>query len=278
MPSGHRFFALPLVLIVCHAASAQQPKQIVQLAVRAELAANAADNTHWLYYENDKKPIDGSVQWVAQTTFGELARVLRKDDHPLSPAEQRSRMDNFIRDVSAQSKQRKSSQHDDREATDMLNMMPNAFIWTVIGHRDGGTTLHFKPDPNFHPPTWESRVFAAMEGDMTVNDAQHRIVSLKGTMTSEVKFGWGIFGSIEPGGWFQVERREIARNQWQITETHVHILGHALIFKSISEQEDDVKSNFEQLPVNLTFQQAEEKLLAQDWGGPTETLAQSSAN
>lgn len=98
---------------------------------------------------------------------------------------------------------------------------------------------------------------------MAVNNELHRIVSLKGTMISEVKFGWGIFGTIEPGGWFQVERKPVAKDQWQITETHVHIHGHALIFKSISEQEDDVKTNFEQLPGNITFEQAEEKLLAQ---------------
>ena len=252
-----------LAIYVCAAASAQQPKQIVQQAVRAELAADAADHTQWLYYEDDKKPTEGTVQWVAETPFGELDRILKKDDHPLSHDEQRKRMDDFIHDDSAQVKQRKSSQHDDREATEMLNILPNAFDWTVTGRRGGDTILHFKPDPNFHPPTWESRVFAAMEGDMTINEEQHRIVSLKGTMTTLVKFGWGIFGAVEPGGWFQVERREIGKDEWQITETHVHILGHALIFKSISEQEDDVKSRFERLPGNITLSQAEEKLLAQ---------------
>ena len=245
------------------AANAEQPKEIVQQAVRTELAADAADHSRWLYYEVDKKPEEGTEQWAAQTPFGELDRILRKDDHPFSPLEQRSHMDAFIHDGSAQARQRRSSQHDDREATEMLNMLPDAFVWTIIGQRDGNTILHFKPDPNFHPPSWESRVFAAMEGDMAVNDQQHRIASLKGTMINEVKFGWGVFGSIEPGGWFQVERRQIAKDTWQITETHVHIHGHALIFKTISEEEDDVKSNFVQLPGDLTWAQAEEKLLAQ---------------
>jgi hypothetical protein len=263
MPSSGRLLVWTSVFVVCAAASAQQPKEIVQQAVRAELASNAADHTHWLFYETDKKPGDGTVQWVAQTTLGELNRVLEKNGRALSLEEQRSRMDAFMRDTSTQAKQRKSSQQDDRQATQMLNMLPNAFIWTITSRRGDTTTLHFKPDPNFHPPTWQSRVFAAMEGDMAVDDAQHRIVSLKGTMISEVKFGWGLFGSIEPGGWFQVERRQIAKDLWQITETHVHIQGHALIFKSISEQEDDVKSHFEQLPTNITFQQAEDKLLAQ---------------
>lgn len=102
-----------------------------------------------------------------------------------------------------------------------------------------------------------------MEGDMTVEDAEHRIVSLKGRMIHEVRFGYGLFGVLEPGGSFDVERRQVGKDQWQITETHVHIQGHALIFKSISEQEDDVKSKFEQLPSSVNFKQAEEKLMEQ---------------
>lgn len=242
----------------------ESPREMVWQAARTEIAADAADHTRWLYFESDRKPGDGVVQWAAQTNLGELDRILKKDNQHLSLTDQRKRMEDFIHDTSAQTRQRKSGQHDDREATEMLNTLPNAFIWTVTGRRDGRTTLHFKPDPNFRPPTWESRVFAAMEGDMILDDAQHRIVSLKGSMVNAVKFGWGIFGSLEPGGWFQVERREIAPKQWQITETHVHMQGHALIFKTISEQEDDVKTHFEQLPTNISFQQAEEKLLSQN--------------
>lgn len=245
------------------AAIAQQPNQIVQEAVRTELAADAADHSRWLYYEVDEKPGDGVVQWVAQTRFGDLNRVLQKDGRRFSPAEQRSQMDSFIQNSSAQAKQRKAGQHDDKQAVEMLNLLPNAFIWTRTGEKDGNTILHFRPDPNFRPPTWEARVFAAMEGDLAVNDAQHRIVSLKGRMIREVKFGYGLFGALEPGGSFDVERRQVAKDLWQITETHVHIQGHALIFKTISEQEDDVKSRFEPLPTEIEFQQAEEKLEAQ---------------
>lgn len=260
---------LACCLVLSTAGQSQQSKDYpaknyVWLAVRAELTADATDHTRWLYFETDKMPGDGTVQWVAQTARGDLDRVLKKDGHSLSLSEQRSRMDAYIRDASAQARQRKSGQHDDRETTQMLNLLPNAFIWTVTGHLNGATVLHFKPDPNFNPPTWESRVFAAMEGDMTVDDAQHRIVSLKGTMIREVKFGWGFFGEIEPGGWFQVERRQVAKDEWRITETHVHIRGHALIFHSISEQEDDIRSKFERLPENITLRQAEEKLLMQN--------------
>jgi hypothetical protein len=100
-----------------------------------------------------------------------------------------------------------------------------------------------------------------MEGDMTVDDAQHRIVSLKGRLTRDVKFGGGLFATLKAGGTFDVERRETGNAVWQITETHVHIEGHALVFKSISEQEDDVETKFKALPDDISFQQAEKELL-----------------
>lgn len=257
-----RVLAWTILAGVCAVASGQQPQQIVQQAVRVEMAADAADHSLWLFYEVDRKPNDGVVQWAAQTELGELDRVLQQDGHSFTLAQQRAKMDAFIHSPSAQAKQRQSGEHDDKQASQMLNMLPNAFIWTRTGDRDGITYLHFKPDPNFSPPTWETRVFAAMEGDLAVSDSGHRIVSLRGKLIREVKFGWGLFGVLEPGGTFNVERRELAPGIWEITETHVHILGHALIFKSISEQEDDVKSRFEQLPQGITFQQAKEKLLA----------------
>lgn len=267
--AGRTAWALvPLLCAVAHVGSAQQSKKYtandyVWEAVRSELAASAADHTLWLYYEVDQKPGDGFVQWAADTRMGELDRVLERAGNPVSRAQQRSRMDAFINSPAAQARQRKGGQHDDREAAQMLNLLPNAFIWTITRQEDDRTYLHFRPNPDFRPPTWESRVFAAMEGDMVVDDTHFRIATLKGRMIRQVKFGWGIFGELEPGGTFDVERRELLPGIWEITETHVHIQGHALIFKSISEQEDDVKSHFEQLPNEITFQAAEEKLMAE---------------
>jgi len=45
---------------------------------------------------------------------------------------------------------------------------------------------------------------------------------------------------------------------WQITESHVHIEGKALFFKSIGQQEDEVQTNFLQMPDGITLEQAAE--------------------
>jgi hypothetical protein len=143
-------------------------------------------------------------------------------------------------------------------------MLPEGFIWTVEKQTDEETVLRFKPNPGFSPPTREARVFSAMAGEMVVNKAQMRIQSLKGKMLRDVTFGWwGVLGRLDAGGTFDVERRETGKGLWQITETHVHIHGHALLFKTISEEEDDVKSDFKQLPENTTLEEAAQAAMRQ---------------
>jgi hypothetical protein len=248
------------------ASRAQDPRQIVQQAVQTELAADRDDHSHWLYFETDRQPQKNVKEWVAEAQTASLKRIVSRNGQPVPQAEQRSELDRFIHDSAAQAKQHKNGAHDDAQAAELLKILPNAFIWTKREEKGSDTILHFTPDPQFRPPDLEARVFAAMEGDMAVDTAQHRIVSLKGRLIRDVKFGYGLFGELKAGGTFDVERREIGSRLWQITETHVHIEGHALLFKNISEEEDDEKFQFKPLPANISLQEAETQLL--DQGNP----------
>jgi hypothetical protein len=254
--------------IAAHGQNAEAPvqqnaKEIVQLAVQTELAASRDDHSRWLYYDIDSKPGSTVAQWVAETGGGSLRRVIQENGHPLPLAEQHQRMDRFVQDTQAQARQRKSGQHDDKQAAEMLRLLPGAFVWTITGANGNSTVLHFRPDPNFEPPDWTTRVFAAMEGDMVVDNSQHRIVSLRGRLIHSVKFFLGLFGNLKSGGTFDVERRETGPSIWQITATHVHIQGTALLFKDISQVEDDEKFQFKPLPADITLPQAETELLKQ---------------
>ncbi len=258
-----RVLVWAIALVASAFGYAEDPKQLVEQAVKTELAADQKDHSHWIYFETDAKPGRNVKQWVAETGDGTLTRVIELNGEPVPDAVQRKKMDSFLHDSGARSKQRKSQQHDDQQATEMLTLLPQAFIWSHAGEQGNLITLHFKPNPQFRPPNLEAKVFSAMEGDMAVDKDQLRIASLKGRMIQDVKIFGGLFGSLNAGGTFQVERRETGKGIWQITETHVHIQGHALIFKTISEQEDDVKSEFKLLPADSTMQQAERQLLDQ---------------
>jgi hypothetical protein len=256
-----RFFTFATLLAATVGSAAQNPRDIVRQAVQTELSASRDDHSHWLYFEFDRQPSKTVKQWVAETNSVSVNRVVERDGQTVSDSQQRQEMSAFISDRRAQAKQRKSGQHDDEQAAELLKILPDAFLWTTAGEKGRGLLLHFKPDPQFRPPDFEARVFSAMEGDMAIDREQHRIVSLKGRLIRDVKIGYGLLGELKAGGTFDVERRELSPHIWQITETHVHIQGHALIFKTISEEEDDVKTNFEQMAAGTTLQQAQNELL-----------------
>jgi hypothetical protein len=244
---------------------AQDPRQLVREAVDTELTADQNDHSRWIYFEDDRKPDHSVEQWVAETREGDLRRVIQMNGRGVAESEQKKKMDMFVNSTASRSKQKKNEQHDDEQAAELLRLLPDAFLWTYHGQKQDDEVLHFRPNPQFRPPDLESKVFAAMEGDMVVDAQQHRIVSLKGRLVNDVKILGGLLGSLNSGGTFDVERRKTGGVVWQITETHVHINGHALIFKTISEQEDDVKTKFKELTGNedVTLAQAEQDLLAQ---------------
>jgi hypothetical protein len=238
----------------------KDPREIVRVAMNAELDADLNDHSHWRYRDVQKDGTD-TVSIVVETGRGSVKRLIEKNGRPLSAPEARAeddRVQTFIHDPSQLAKQKKDGQQDGKNAEELLRMLPDAFTWKV-GSDDGeNITLNFEPNPKFSPPDFQGRVLGQMAGQLVVNKGQNRIVTIRGKLTQDVMIGWGILGHLKGGGTFRVERREVTPKMWQIVETHVHIEGKALFFKSIGQQQDEVQTNFMQMPDGITLEQAAE--------------------
>ena len=258
------YLVLMLSLLVgqytLHAQDSKSPQEIVQAATKAELAADKNDHTRWRYRAAKKDGTD-TVSIVVETDHGSVKRVIMRNGQPLSDAEARAedeRVQQFIHDPEKLAKQKRDGVQDGKNAEELLNMLPEAFIWKVVSEDAQRFTLHFDPNPNFDPPDMQGRVLGTMAGTLVVNKAQNRIETISGKLTRDVTIGWGLFGRLHEGGTFRVERREVAPGLWQIIETHVHIEGKALFFKTIGEQQDEVQTEFTQVPHGTTLEQAAE--------------------
>ncbi len=220
---------------------------VVRAAVKSEMNADNTDHSAWDYRDHDVQPDHDTVSHIIETPKGDIRRLLVLNGHKLTGQDEVDELERirlFANSPDEQAKKRKDGAHDDAQARELLNMLPTAFLWTISGQNAEEINLSFKPNPDFHPPDIQSRVLGTMAGEIVVAREVNRIKTLRGALSDDVRFGFGIFGKLDRGGTFDVERREIAPGHWQITETHVHIGGHALLFKSIGTQEDETKADF----------------------------------
>ena len=259
MGLGEKIWVGALGVMLCASARGAQvrdARQIVQQAVDMQLAADRNDHSHWRYVKTD----DGKDKVVVvETEHGAISRHLEENRKPASAAvlaEDDANIQKFIHDPRMQQKQRENGAHDDKSAIELLNLMPEAFVWKVESQTPDLITLSYEPNPDFDPPNMEARVMGAMSGRLTVTVQAHRIKTFKGRLGKDVTIGFGFFARIKAGSTFDIERREVAQGYWQITETHVHINGHALFFKTIGEQQDELKSDFTLVPLGTTLEQA----------------------
>jgi hypothetical protein len=241
-----------------HAQGTKDAKEIVRTAMQAELSADLNDHSRW-HYHDDQRDGTNTVSIVVETDHGSVKRLIRRGDRPLSEAEARAedqRVQSFIRDPAQLAKQKRDGVQDGKNAEELLRMLPEAFNWKVESEDAEKITLHFEPNPNFSPPDMQGRVLGRMAGELVVDKGQNRIVTISGKLTEDVTIGWGLLGRLREGGTFRVERREVKPGLWQITETHVHIAGRALFFKNIGQQQDEVQTEFTQVPNGTTLEQA----------------------
>ena len=71
----------------------------------------------------------------------------------------------------------------------LFKMLPDAFVFNYVGDDRDLVKLSLRPNPNFHPPSMEARVFHDMEGEMWVDCKQERLAAFSGHLTRDVKFG-----------------------------------------------------------------------------------------
>lgn len=262
--------ALPLV-----PAYAQTPQQIIQQVVDTERTENKNDHSQWIYLDHSVKPKEQLLRWVATTSNADVDRVLAKDGRELPKPEQQTEIQKFLHDPHAQKKQMAESAHDYQQVDDLLRLLPDGFSWTLVNATPEETTLHFVPNPNFKPPTHEARVFAAATGDLVADNRQHRIRSVHGTLVHDVTFGGGLLGRLKQGGSFAIEQQQVAPSLWQLTLIHIHLDGSALLFKSISFQEDDDRSRFTPEQNSVTLDQAARAVMHQPGSAQQQTASAS---
>ena len=204
------------------------------------------------------------VEEIIETKEGSLRRLLSINDRPLT-AKQQEQEDQRVQELmSSRSAKRKLQRALDAETLQgrrLFKMLPDAFVFNYAGGDENLAKLSFRPDPSFHPPSLEARVFHDMEGEMWVDCKQGRLAAFRGQLKQDVNFGFGLLGHLDKGAHFEVRQAEVVPGHWDMTTMSVEMTGQALLFKTIGSQKKENRRDFHQVSDDLTLTQAADILI-----------------
>ena len=221
------------------------------------------DHTNWMYRLEIEQYGKKQVKEIIETREGFLGRLLSINDRPLTAKQQEEenqRVQQLMTSRSAKRKLQRALDAETLQGRRLFKMLPDAFVFSYAGGDENLVKLSFIPNPNFHPPSLEARVFRGMEGEMWVDCKQERLLEFNGHLTQDVKFGFGLLGQLDKGGHFEARQAEVVPGHWDMTTMSLEMTGKALLFKSIAVQKRENRREFHQVSDDLTLTQAAEIL------------------
>jgi len=277
-----RGFLLAAVIASAVGAYAQQPPRpdlppnpadLVRKAVRNENQPES-DKTHYTYRLIKKKPDRTEIREMIETDQGVIGRLLIVNGKPLSPADRAkedARLQRLIDDPQQLAQKQKSQKEDDRRTRNMVNALPDAFLYEYAGvttEEPWGelVNLKFKPNPNFDPPQRETMVYRGMQGTMAIAVPSYHIAKIQAHLFRDVSFGWGILGHLDQGGRFIVEQKPVVATNgthWEPSHMVLDFTGKALLFKTIRINDDDTTIDYRPVQ-DMTVAQAVDLLKKRD--------------
>ena len=266
MGQVHSSAAFPLAIILLSVPA--RPQSVPSSQVSANDIARRVitnelkfqdDHTNWMFRLEKEQYGKKQVEEIIETKEGYLRRLLSINGHSLTAKQQEEedqRVQELMTSRSAQRKLQRALDAETLQGRRLFKMLPDAFVFSYAGGDGNLVKLSFRPNPSFHPPSLEARVFHDMEGEMWVDCKQERLAAFNGHLTQDVKFGLGLLGNLYKGGHFEVRQAEVVPGHWDMTTMNVEMTGKALLFKSIGVQEKDDRRDFHQVSDDLTLTEA----------------------
>lgn len=262
--------------------AAIEPAQLVREVVYNELHEHESHG-YWRYWIEKHSSRETQIQEQVETPDGPVTRVQLMNGRPLSVSardEEDRRLQHLLSSPTEQALHRKEYAEDEHRIGRILALLPEAFVYERAADQrlEEGDCYHlkFQPNPSYPAHGIESRIFHAMSGDLWISIQNKHMVRLDGRLQQNVDFGFGILGRLYKDGWFRLERTRAATGKgvgdWKTKRLEVHMLGRAMLFKTIARETSEVRGGFEPVAGNMKLQQAV-GMTRQPMAGPVNSVA-----
>ncbi len=234
--------------------------ELVSVVVTNELA-DRVERRKWMYVIEKRDGNQTLREEQVETKDGPLYRVLAIDGKPLDPEQHRqdnARIDRLLHDPNEQLKVKRAHDEDEQKLETLMRLMPEAFLYDYYGAEGNLIGVKFRPNPNYNPPTYEARVVHSLAGTILVDSQQRRLAKLSGHLINPVEFGYGLLGRIDNGGTVEIGRAQVGPSQWKTALINIQLSGRLVLFKTISKQQYETRSDFRAVSDDLSLSQANE--------------------
>ena len=262
------------------------PAELVRIAVANEVKADQRTNVLHMFRSRKQTPTGSQTRLYVETQDSLAAMAIAINDRPLTAEQQQQEINHLAwleNNPDQLRKKRAREKEDDDRSLRIVKALPDAFRYQFVGWKNGEpglgkpgdhlARLRFTPNPDYSPPSRVEEVLEGMDGEVLIDAECKRLALIDGTLFRDISFGWGLLGRLNKGGHFRVQQGDLETGDgtWGITRMTLNITGKILLFKSLSMISDEVLSDFQNMPANLTFAQGVARLKAEQ-----EKLARNS--
>ncbi len=211
--------------------------------------------------KTDEKGV--TVKEIIETPDGDVARLMSRDDKPLSDEAEKAeldRLDNLYAHPEIQEHRHKKEQEDSDRADTMIKLLPTAFNYTYLGIVEGlsgpAYRLSFVPNPKFNPPSREAQVYHGMAGELWIDVREKRMAKFDAHLISDVDFAWGFAARLDKGGTILVEQKDVGDGHWEAANFKLNLTGKILMMKSLDMKTVEESTDFKPVPPGTDFRGA----------------------
>lgn len=252
------------------------PNELVRETVAQEVAAAGDTSIKHMFRSRRQTPKGSQTRLYVETNDSMAAILIAVNDQPVSREQQQTEFGHlgWLMSNPEQLRKKRAREKEDADRTlRIVKALPDAFRYEYAGTENGQsnmgrsgdvlTRLKFTPNPRYNPPSHVEQVLSGMQGYLLIDATALRIALIDGSLFREVSFGWGILGHLDKGGHFRVQQADVGDGSWDITAMSLRMTGKILMVKGISMISDEVLSDFERVPGDLTFAKGVEMLKAE---------------
>ena len=258
------------VAAFCSLASAQDPREIVRRSVQL-MDHNLAVARNYTFLERaETRELDSDAHVkshkiqlfdVTMLEGSPYRRLVGKDDHPLTPDEERIEQKKLEDSIAQRQNEtpaergRRISEWEkkQRRQREPLDEVPDAFNFKITGEGqvDGRNAwiIEGTPRPGYQPRSTLARLFPKFHGTLWIDKADYQWVKTEAEVTGNIS--WGLFlARLDKGARLNIEMTRVNAEVWLPRHIAANVSARLALVKKYRIESDTTYSNYRKFQVD----------------------------